>query len=37
MYEINLYIYIFAMMDHFTKYGWVIPLNYGKAETILTA
>ena len=24
------------MIDHFTKYGWEIPLNYNKAETILT-
>ena len=24
------------MMDRFTKYGWLIPLNYKKAETILT-
>ena len=29
--------YIFIMMDHFTNYGWVIPLNENKAETILTA
>ena len=28
---------IFTMMDNFTKYGWVIPLNVNKAETILTA
>ena len=29
--------YIFAVMSHFTKYECVIPLNYNKAETILTA
>ena len=25
------------MVDHFTKYGWIIPLNDKKAETILRA
>ena len=25
------------MVDHFTKYGWIIPLNDKKAETILKA
>ena len=29
--------YIFTMMNHFTKYGWIIPLNHNKAETILRA
>ena len=29
--------YIFTMMDHFTNYEWVIPLNENKTETILTA
>ena len=29
--------YIFIMVDHFTKYGWVIALNDKKAETILIA
>ena len=29
--------YIFAMVDHLTKYGCGIPLNSKKAETILTA
>ena len=29
--------YIFTMVDHFTKYGWIIPLNDKKAETILRA
>ena len=28
---------IFTMMNHFTKCGWVIPLNDNKAETILSA
>ena len=23
------------MVNHFTKYGWIIPLNDNKAETIL--
>ena len=27
--------YIFTMVDNFTKYGWIIPLNYKKAKTIL--
>ena len=26
--------YIFTMVDHFTKYGWVISLNNKKADTI---
>ena len=25
------------MVDHFTKYGWIIPFNDKKAETILRA
>ena len=29
--------YVFAMIDHFTNYEWVIPLNYKKAEMILTS
>ena len=29
--------YIFTMVDHFTKYGWIIPLNNKKAVTILRA
>ena len=27
--------YIFTIVDHFTKYAWVIQLNNKKAETIL--
>ena len=34
-YEWDWFKYIFTMMDHFTKYGWVIPLNDNKPETIL--
>ena len=29
--------YIFTMMELFTKYGWIIPLNYKKAEMNLRA
>ena len=29
--------YIFTMMDHLTKYGWIIPLNDKKVDTILRA
>ena len=36
-YKCDWFINIFTMMDHFTKYGWVIPLNHSKAETILTS
>ena len=36
-YEWDWFKYIFTMMDYFTKYGWVIPLNHKKAEIILTA
>ena len=28
---------IFTMIDHFIKYGLIIPINDNKAETILTA
>ena len=28
---------IFAILNHFTNYGWVIQLNHKKAETIFTA
>ena len=27
--------YLFTMVDHFTKYGWKIPIKDKKAETIL--
>ena len=27
--------YIFTMVDHFTKYGWIVRLNDKKAEAIL--
>ena len=36
-YEWDGFKYIFTIMDHFTKYGWVIQLNNKKTETILTA
>ena len=29
--------YIFAIMDRFAEYGWVVPLNDSKAEAILGA
>ena len=29
--------YIFTMVDHFTKYGWIVPLKDKKAENILIA
>ena len=34
-YEWDWFKYIFTMMDHFTNYRRVIPLNYSKAENIL--
>ena len=36
-YEWDWFKYIFTMMDYFTNYGWVIPLNHSKVETILIA
>ena len=29
--------YLFTMVDHFTKYSWVIPMHDKKAETVLKA
>ena len=32
---LNGFKYIFTMVDHFTKYGWIVRLNDKKVETIL--
>ena len=35
-FELNQFKHTFTMMNYFAMYGWIIPSNDNKAETILT-